>query len=62
MQGNVNLHGQAVIESLLYFYYIKFSKIKMRRQNYNSSHKVSLNIVIIHYIYFPISIKFILVS
>ena len=43
------------------FILFKFSKIKMRRQNHNSSHKFCLNIVIIHYI-FPILIKFILVS
>ena len=29
----------------------KVSKIKLRRQNRNSFHKVSLNIVIIHYIF-----------
>ena len=48
VQGNVNLPGQAVIESLLY---LSFSKMKMRRQNHDSFHKVCLNIVIIHYIF-----------
>ena len=43
MQGNVNLAGQAIIES-------KFSKVKIRRQIHNRFYKICVNIAIIHYI------------
>ena len=36
MQGNVNLRGQPIIESLLHLSF----KVKIRRQNHNSFHKV----------------------
>ena len=44
MQGNVNLPGQAIIESLLC---LSFQRWKSK-DNHNSAHKACLNIVIIH--------------
>ena len=39
----------------------KFLKIKMQRQNHNSSHK-TISILLLYIMYFPVLIKFILVS
>ena len=36
MQGNVNLRGHPIIESLLHLSF----KVKIRTQNHNSFHKV----------------------
>ena len=58
IQGNVSLFSQAITEPVLSL--PKFSKIKIQRQNRNSFHAVSLNIVIILliYIFFQIFIVF----
>ena len=58
IQGNVSLFSQAITEPVLSL--PTFSKIKVQRQNRNSLHKVSLNIVIILliYIFFQIFIVF----
>ena len=47
MQGNVNLPGQDITESLLH---VSFQRSKIRRQNHNRFHRICVNIAIIHYI------------